>query len=412
MERPPHVMLIGGSDVVLTKLTGLPLRVTYAQRASALTRLSSACVLRALTVDYTDSRAMLAIAGALHAEDPLDAVISVDEYALGVAAEITELLHISGFRRDTVRMGRDKHAMRERLHSTGADSTRYRLCENVAEAERFAAETGDGIILKPVDGAGGQGVCEAANVADVSGAWNFTKSTAKASRILAEERIGGQEYSVETLTAKGQHMVVAITKKTTTGAPYFIEVGHATSGDITQFPDGIAQSVRAALDAIGVEAGACHTEVIADGGRTSIVEINTRMGGAFIWDIVELATGIDLFRGSLTCLLGSAPSPGISNGGAAIAFAQSAEYGLVKAIHGVDAARAMPGVIRVDRIPASGTMVYPVSNRAHRLAYAIAVGETADEARARAARAAGALRLELTALPASAGDAGPAIATG
>src|SRR5262245_1286916 len=113
MEHLPHILLIGGSDEVLAKLPGLPVRATYAQRASALTPRSRACVCRVVAVNYSDARAMSAIAGRLDAEDPLDAVICVDEYALNVAAEISEQLGIAGCKSDAVRMSRDKYAMRK-----------------------------------------------------------------------------------------------------------------------------------------------------------------------------------------------------------------------------------------------------------------------------------------------------------
>jgi biotin carboxylase len=400
MEHVPHILLIGGSDAVLGKLPGQPMRVTYAQRAAAITQLSRSCVGRTIAVDYTDSDTMLAIADRLHADDPLDGVISVDEYALNVAAIIGEVLGITGCGRDAVRMSRNKNEMRERLHSCGIDSTRFRLCKDIEDAKDFAAEARNGVVLKPADGAGGQGVCAAGSVAEIPEAWQFAKNAAKTSEIMIEDWIYGQEYSVETVTVNRRHVVVAVTKKTTSGLPYFVEIGHAASGELTPHPISLlVGTVCAALDAIGVEVGPCHTEAIVGGDGVAIVEINTRIGGAFIWELVELATGIDLFRSSLTSLIGAGIDPPTDSRGAAIAFMSSTEPGLIKAVHGTDTASAMPGVIRIDRIPANGTMVYPLSGRTHRLGYVIAVGMTADEARIRARNAADSVQLDVATLP-------------
>jgi biotin carboxylase len=355
---------------------------------------------KTIAVDYTNLQVMLGIASQLHESDRLDAVISVDEYALHVAADIGRKLKVRACDHGAVQFGRDKGRMRERLHANGIDTTRFQLCSDLEEAIAFAASTPQGVILKPTDGAGGLGVCAASDATELKHAWQFAHAKSHGGSIIVEEQIHGQEYSVETVTVDGRHTVIAVTEKTTTGSPYFVEIGHATSID-TSSPTFslLSDAVSTALDAIGVNVGPCHTEVIVGPHGVSIIEINTRMGGAFIWELVELATGVDLFRVSMTSLVDDiAPTTPVQRLGAAIAFMRSPCLGLVQNVYGLEAAYSVPGVVRIDRIPAPGTAVFPMSDRSHRLGFAIAVGVNYREAATRAQQAVASISLELEAI--------------
>jgi biotin carboxylase len=384
--------------MVLCKLLGLPVRVTCVQMPEWVTKFTRGCVDRLVEANFRDESTVPAIARQVHAEDPFDLVLTHDEYSLELAARIGEELGLTGRAAAAVRRTRDKAAMREALHAAGADRTRFRLCRQVAEAVEFAAGVGGGVVLKPPGGAGSEGVHSAAGPQDVPAAWDFAVSEAGAP-ILAEERLAGPEYSVETLSSGGRHVVAAVTAKTTTGPPYFIETGHAVSPALpAPVLAEITGTVRAALDALGVDHGPAHTEVIVSGGQASIIEVNTRLGGDYIWELVELATGCDLFRAAVAALAGDLPEPPPCARGAAVAFTESPDQGLVKAVEGVADAQRAPGVIRVGGLPAVSTVVRPLTRPGSRLGHVIAVGATAAEAGERARHAASLIKLDLTPL--------------
>ena len=45
-------------------------------------------------------------------------------------------------------------------------------------------------------------------------------------KAIIEEYIDGDEFSAESISYRGNHTVLTITRKQTTGAPHFIETGH------------------------------------------------------------------------------------------------------------------------------------------------------------------------------------------
>lgn len=106
----------------------------------------------------------------------------------------------------------------------------------------------------------------------------------------------------------------------------------------------VAAMVHHFLDAIGHTYGPAHTEIIISDDGPVIVESPTRTGGDRIFEMVELAVGVNMFdapcmalparsRGQTARRRDSLPSP---------------PTGRITAIDGVDAATMLPGVVRCD----------------------------------------------------------------
>ena len=82
-------------------------------------------------------------------------------------------------------------------------------------------------IMKPNDASGSRGVILVDDIQEVRGAFLYSKSISKSGFVLIEEYMQGPEVSVEVMTIKGQTTVLAVTDKLTTGAPFFVEMGHS-----------------------------------------------------------------------------------------------------------------------------------------------------------------------------------------
>ena len=62
-------------------------------------------------------------------------------------------------------------------------------------------------------------------------------------------------------------------------------------------PPCCKQMNTAVLEAFGMRRGVSHTEFIVDhDGRLYFLETSARVGGAYIVDVVEAATGVNLWR--------------------------------------------------------------------------------------------------------------------
>jgi biotin carboxylase len=308
----------------------------------------------------------------------------------------------------------DKAAMRQRLAAEGVETTRYQLCASFDDAKAFVGRCPDGAILKPANGNGGTGIHLVREPADLEAAWDWSTTATGAwsvsgnagRSVLAEEYLTGQEFSVETISADGEHRVIAVTGKHTAGPPHFVEVGHdlpaALSGPRYQ---AVTDAALNALDAIGYRWGPCHTEVILreSGDLATVVEINARFGGGQIWELAQLATGVDVFTGSVLAVARgelpavTAPTVGAPPGGGAAVRFLTADPGRVVDVTGVEDALSVDGVIRVGDVCPVGTVARPLGNSWDRLGYVLAAGPDPTAAAEAAEQAVSRIRIHTVA---------------
>ena len=166
------------------------------------------------------------------------------------------------------------------------------------------------IIVKPLDRSGSRGITKLNDENGLENAIEHAIEEGFEKKALVEEYATGQEYSIESISWKGTHKLLAITKKYTTGSPAFIETGHLEPADISVgLKEKIENVVYHALDSLGVEYGASHTELKIDSDeKINIIEIGGRMGGDFIGsNLVEISTGVDFVKAVIQVALGEKP---------------------------------------------------------------------------------------------------------
>jgi argininosuccinate lyase len=302
-----------------------------------------------------------------------------------------------------------KDLVRHALAAAGLPNPRYAVAHGWDDAHVTAAQLGYPLVAKPVDLNAGSSVRLVPDDAALKDAVNEIQGTTTNTRgqplqrlVLLEEQLVGTEVSVEAVTHAGHTTVLAVTDKTVTGAPAFVESGHMVPARLHLADTTAATDLAvAALDAVGLTHGLSHVEVMLTPDGPRIVEINPRQGGGHIFDLVELVTGthpldvlIDLALGA-TPQLGTvtAPRPGPipTVPSAAIMFILSPQPGTIVAVEGADHLDADPGIIRWE-IPTPVQARPPVDNDAY-LGHVMAVGDTHRDARQRAETALGNLHL-------------------
>lgn len=229
---------------------------------------------------------------------------------------------------ECVRVSTNKHAMRESFARNGDPSPKSR--QVVKGGNLDGLDLVYPIIVKPVDRSGSRCITKLFDAAGLEGAVDKAIDVSFAKAAVVEEFFEGIEYSVEYISWRGQHHFLALTRKFTTGAPHFIETGHIEPADV---PDELLNRIKAvvshALDGLGVEYGASHSEILVnERGDIRIVEIGSRMGGDCIGsDLVFLSTGVDFLAAVISVALGEEPDlkPVHSPAAAAVRFAFSSE---------------------------------------------------------------------------------------
>ena len=172
------------------------------------------------------------------------------------------------------------------------------------------------LIVKPVDRSGSRGVTKVIFENELSEAINYAITESFSKKAIIEEYIEGDEVSVETISWKGNHTILAITDKATTGAPHFVELAHHQPSSLSQeIQDKIKTETIKCLDALKINFGAGHSEFkITSNGDVYIIEVGARMGGDFIGShLVKLSTGYDFLEGVIDIALGNFEKPILRN---------------------------------------------------------------------------------------------------
>lgn len=221
---------------------------------------------------------------------------------------VAEKMNLAGNSIEAGLVSTNKHEMRECFESNGVPSPRSILVEKVDDLKDEKLEYP--LIVKPLDRSGSRGITKVNCFDELGPAVERAKDQGFEKKALVEEFAEGKEYSVEFISWQGQHTFLALTEKFTTGAPGYVETGHIQPANIRgEQLEKVERVVCHALDSLGIQVGASHSEVkIDEDGNIKIIEIGGRMGGDFIGShLVKLSTGVDFVEGVIKCALGEKP---------------------------------------------------------------------------------------------------------
>lgn len=202
----------------------------------------------------------------------------------------------------------NKYQSRQRFFAKGVSSPRFVIASPGMDVSGFRYP----LIIKPTDRCGSRGVMKVENPEDLKDAIKRAQEFAFSKQAIVEEFVSGSEVSVESISYQGQHYVLTITDKTTTGAPYFVELAHHQPSQLSsESQEKIRTETIKALTALNIEYGASHAEMkITEDGEVYVIEIGPRMGGDEIGaSLVELSTGYDYLKGVVDVALGQFTPP-------------------------------------------------------------------------------------------------------
>ncbi len=146
-------------------------------------------------------------------------------------------------------------------------------------------------VVKPATRHSSQGVCTVHDSAELAA--QLAEYPASET-ILVEQKITGQEYSVESLIQDGKALFASVTRKETTdvNSQYFVEMAHTVPAPRDEAWDAVTRANEAMLDRLGVENGITHAEFrIDDRGEARLIEVAARTPGDGIMVLYRLATG-------------------------------------------------------------------------------------------------------------------------
>ncbi len=228
----------------------------------------------------------------------IDAIIPLDEYDVEMAAILREHLRLQGLNFSQTRFFRDKLAMRMKTHDAGILVPPFTPVLNYDVLRDYMSRVSPPWVLKPRLEAGAMGIKKVNNDEEVW-RWLDVLGDQQSFRVL-EQYIPGDVYHADSIIRDGEILFVSVQKY---GQPP-MDVAHRGGVFITRnlapdSEDAIAIKAMNAqvIAALELTRGATHAEFIkahAD-GKFYFLEIAARVGGAHIADLVEAATGLNLW---------------------------------------------------------------------------------------------------------------------
>jgi biotin carboxylase len=336
-----------------------------------------------------------AIARRFHDGADIAGITSSSEYFIAMAAALAARRNLPGPDAECVRTSRDKSHQREVLAAGGVHVPQFRVVTSVAEAIAAAREIGVPVVVKPVSGSGSVGVRACASAAEAgrhAASLLSLADRADAPRVLVESLIEGPEYSVEVFSGRA----IGITRKHLGARPHFVEAGHDYPAMPRHLATILTSTVERATALLGLQWGPLHWELRMHDGRACVIEVNPRLAGGFIPELVRHAEGLDLIRETLRLVVGQEPALEPRwHRHASIRFLIAPAPGRFAAADGIDEARATPGVVDVTLYRAIGETLTVEGNFRDRIGHVIACDDDREAASASATCARDTMRIRV-----------------
>jgi len=229
----------------------------------------------------------------------IDRMVALDEFDMENVSALREHLRIPGMGLTTVRYFRDKLAMRARAKEAGISVPEFVHVLNHHDLNEFMARVPAPWLLKPRSQASGIGMKKLHHASEL---WPLLDQLGdQQSFYLLEQFVPGAVFHVDSVVSEKN---VLLAEAHAYGTPP-LDTSHQGGVFTTRtLPREAAETKslleinRQSLDGLGFLRGVTHAEFLkshAD-GEIYFIEVAARVGGAYISDIVEAASGINLWR--------------------------------------------------------------------------------------------------------------------
>jgi hypothetical protein len=229
----------------------------------------------------------------------IDRLVPLDDFDVETAAALREHLRLPGMGDTTARYFRDKLAMRVKARDHGVLVPDFVHVLNHEEIRAYTERVPAPWVLKPRAEASAVGIKKVSSAGEL---WPLLEALGdKQSYHLLEKFVPGDIYHVDSVVNRREVVFTAVSKY---GQPP-MAVAHGGGVFMTRTvertsPDAQALEAlnRDLLNTLGLVRGVTHTEFIkgAADGRFYFLETAARVGGANIAEVVEAATGVNLWR--------------------------------------------------------------------------------------------------------------------
>jgi biotin carboxylase len=229
----------------------------------------------------------------------IDRIVALDEFDMENVAALREHLRLPGIGQTTIRHFRDKLAMRAQAREAGILVPEFIHVLNYDDLREFMACVPAPWLLKPRSQASGIGMKKIEAAEDL---WRWLDQLGdRQSEYLLEQFIPGSVFHLDSVVSE---RAVLFSEAHTYGAPPLDTSHHGGVFTTRTLPRNAAETLalkeinQKLIQGLGLVRGVTHSEFLKahSGNRIYFLEIAARVGGAYISNMLETATGINLWR--------------------------------------------------------------------------------------------------------------------
>ena len=229
----------------------------------------------------------------------IDRIVALDEFDMENVAALREHLRLPGIGLTTIRYFRDKLAMRQQAREYGILVPEFISVLNYDDLREFMAYVPGPWLLKPRSQASGIGMKKIQSADEL---WPWLDQLGdKQSEYLLEQFIPGSIFHVDGIVSE---RTVLFAEAHAYGTPP-LDVSHQggvfTTRTLARDSDdaiAVKETHHKLVQGLGLVRGVTHAEFLKahSDNRFYFLEIAARVGGAYISNMIEIATGINLWR--------------------------------------------------------------------------------------------------------------------
>lgn len=248
-------------------------------------------------IDWDLDMLLHGVAGLMRKEK-IDAIVALDDFDVEKATFLRENLRMDGMGQTTGRYFRDKLAMRVKAQSEGVPVPAFSALFNDDYINHFADTVSPPWVLKPRSEASASGIMKVHSKEEL---WQKIHELGdNRIKYLVEQFKPGAVYHCDGLNFNGKVLFSITSQYLATPMEISQGGGIFRSANIPyNSPDdkAIKKVNEQVMKAFGMKHGATHTEFIKcnEDGKIYFLETSSRVGGAHLAEMVEAASGINLW---------------------------------------------------------------------------------------------------------------------
>jgi biotin carboxylase len=227
----------------------------------------------------------------------IDRIAALDDFDVESGAMLREFLQIPGFGRTVAARFRDKLRMRVEAKRLGVKVPEFTAVFNDREVAEWTSRIPPPWVLKPRSAAAAIGIRKIDNPHQL---WAALEAAGdQRPMFLLEQFVRGDVFHVDSIVRGGAVVFDVVSKYARPPMQIAQEGGVFVTRSLSRQSSESAEFLntnRRLLIGFELENGVSHSEYILAEGGVTFLETSARVGGAYIVEVVEAATGVSLWR--------------------------------------------------------------------------------------------------------------------